>query len=114
MAARARTRPRTARAERSPRSKKRNPNVLSRLNRPDVIGTFAAIAALVAALFVPAVQQAIGEGRDWTLRTFGLGIFIVLAWVLLAGADANGLEQLFSTARARRDAWLDSLLPPGE
>ena len=88
MAARARTRPRTARAERSPRSKKRNPNVLSRLNRPDVIGTFAAIAALVAALFVPAVQQAIGEGRDWTLRTFGLGIFIVLAWVLLAGAAA--------------------------
>lgn len=34
--------------------------------------------------------------------------------VLLAGADADGLEQLFSTARARRDAWLDSLLPPGE
>lgn len=34
--------------------------------------------------------------------------------VLLAGADAAGLEQLFSTARARRDAWLDSLVPPGE
>lgn len=34
--------------------------------------------------------------------------------VLLASADAAGLEQLFSTARARRDAWLDSLLPPGE
>ena len=34
--------------------------------------------------------------------------------VLLAAADADGLEQLFSTARARRDAWLDSLLPPGE
>jgi len=34
--------------------------------------------------------------------------------VLLAGADAAGLEALFSTARARRDAWLDSLLPPGE
>jgi prephenate dehydrogenase len=34
--------------------------------------------------------------------------------VLLAGADADGLEALFSTARARRDAWLDSLLPPGE
>ena len=34
--------------------------------------------------------------------------------VLLAGADAAGLEQLFSTARARRDAWLESLLPPGE
>ena len=34
--------------------------------------------------------------------------------VLLAGADAPGIEALFSTARARRDAWLDSLLPPGE
>ena len=34
--------------------------------------------------------------------------------VLLAGGDAAGLEALFSTARARRDAWLDSLLPPGE
>jgi prephenate dehydrogenase len=34
--------------------------------------------------------------------------------VLLAGSDADGLERLFSTARARRDAWLESLLPPGE
>jgi prephenate dehydrogenase len=34
--------------------------------------------------------------------------------VLLAGGDAEGLEALFSTARARRDAWLDSLLPSGE
>ena len=33
---------------------------------------------------------------------------------LLAGADAAGLEQMFSTARDRRDAWLESLLPPGE
>jgi prephenate dehydrogenase len=34
--------------------------------------------------------------------------------VLLAGADAAGLEDLFSTARARRDAWLEALCPPGE
>jgi prephenate dehydrogenase len=34
--------------------------------------------------------------------------------VMLAGADADGLEAMFSTARERRDAWLDSLLPPGE
>ncbi len=39
---------------------------------------------------------------------------LMRARVLLAGADAEGLQQLFSTARARRDAWLDSLLPPGE
>jgi prephenate dehydrogenase len=34
--------------------------------------------------------------------------------VLLAGGDAEGLEALFSTARTRREAWLDSLLPSGE
>lgn len=34
--------------------------------------------------------------------------------VLLAGADATGLETMFSAARTRRDAWLDSLSPSGE
>ncbi len=34
--------------------------------------------------------------------------------VLLAGADADGLEQLFATARSRRDAWLQTLVPVGE
>ena len=34
--------------------------------------------------------------------------------VLLAGADSDGLEMMFNTARARRDAWLESLLPVGE
>jgi prephenate dehydrogenase len=34
--------------------------------------------------------------------------------VLLAGADAGGLEAMFATARARREAWLQSLEPPGE
>lgn len=29
--------------------------------------------------------------------------------VLLAGADGDGLEDLFATARTRRDAWLDTL-----
>ncbi|MDO9273070.1 MAG: prephenate dehydrogenase/arogenate dehydrogenase family protein [Rugosibacter sp.] len=33
---------------------------------------------------------------------------------LLAGADAQGLQAMFDTARTRRDAWLDSLTPPGE
>jgi prephenate dehydrogenase len=31
--------------------------------------------------------------------------------VLLASGDAAGLEAMFATARARRDAWLDSLSP---
>ncbi len=34
--------------------------------------------------------------------------------VLLARADGAALEAMFGTARARRDAWLDSLLPSGE
>jgi prephenate dehydrogenase len=34
--------------------------------------------------------------------------------VLLAGADAGSLEAMFATARARREAWLQSLEPPGE
>jgi len=34
--------------------------------------------------------------------------------VLLASADSTGLEAMFATARARRDAWLESLLPVGE
>jgi prephenate dehydrogenase len=33
---------------------------------------------------------------------------------LLAGADAQGLQAMFDTARTRRDAWLESLLPVGE
>jgi prephenate dehydrogenase len=31
--------------------------------------------------------------------------------VLLASGDSDGLEAMFATARARRDAWLDSLQP---
>ncbi len=35
--------------------------------------------------------------------------------VLLAAGDSTGLEAMFASARARRDAWLDSLVPlPGE
>jgi prephenate dehydrogenase len=34
--------------------------------------------------------------------------------VLLASADSAGIEGMFATARARRDAWLDSLLPSVE
>jgi prephenate dehydrogenase len=32
--------------------------------------------------------------------------------VLLASADSAGMEAMFATARTRRDAWLESLLPP--
>jgi prephenate dehydrogenase len=36
---------------------------------------------------------------------------LLRARVLLASADSGGLEKMFATARARRDAWLDSLTP---
>ncbi len=39
---------------------------------------------------------------------------LLRARVLLAAADSAGLEKMFATARARRDAWLDSLQPVGE
>ncbi len=39
---------------------------------------------------------------------------LMRARVLLAGADAEGLQAMFDTARTRRDAWLDDLTPPGE
>ena len=34
--------------------------------------------------------------------------------ILLAGADADGLERMFGIARERRDAWLAGLAPVGE
>ncbi|MGB4766069.1 MAG: prephenate dehydrogenase dimerization domain-containing protein, partial [Rugosibacter sp.] len=36
---------------------------------------------------------------------------LMRAKVLLASADAVGLHDFFATARTRRDAWLDSLIP---
>lgn len=39
---------------------------------------------------------------------------LLRARVLLASADGDGLEAMFGSARARRDAWLESMLPSGE
>jgi len=39
---------------------------------------------------------------------------LLRARVLLASADSGGLEKMFAAARARRDAWLESLQPVGE
>ncbi len=89
MAARARTRPqRSARGARSTRSKQRSRLSFARLDSPEVLGAIATLAALVALFFVVDVGTALAEARDWTLRTFGLGVFVVLAWVLLAAAAA--------------------------
>ena len=86
MAARSGTRPR---ATRSTRTRKRKSQFsLASLNRPEVLGALAALVALVALVFVTDVRSAIADGRDWVLRTFGLGIFVVLAWALAAAAAA--------------------------
>lgn len=39
---------------------------------------------------------------------------LMRARVMLAEADGAALEQMFALSRERRDAWLDSLAPPGE
>ena len=89
MTARARTRPRASASGRSTRSRKRKNSLSFRwLNRPETLGALAAVGGLVAIFFIADVREAIGDARDWVLRTFGLGIFIVLAWVLLAAAAA--------------------------
>ncbi len=39
---------------------------------------------------------------------------LLKARVLLAGADGAGLQAMFDNARDTRNAWLESLSPPGE
>jgi S-DNA-T family DNA segregation ATPase FtsK/SpoIIIE len=53
-----------------------------------VLGSTAALAAIVALFFFADVQGAAADTRDWVLRSFGLGIFVILAWVVLAAAAA--------------------------
>ncbi|MEO8538187.1 MAG: DNA translocase FtsK [bacterium] len=58
----------------------------------------AAVAALVAVLFFADVRGAIADIRDSVLRTVGLGIFVILAWAVLAALAGwrewylNGLQ----------------------
>ncbi len=86
MAARSGTRPRAARAPRS--RKKQSQFSLDFFNRPEALGIVAAAIALVAIIFLVDVRAGALNARDWTLRTFGLGIFVVLVWALLATASA--------------------------
>jgi len=87
MAARARTRPRSARGERAPRAKRKT-SLASRLNSPELFGAAATLAALTALFFVVDVGHAVSTARDWTLRTFGLAVFVLLGWVMFAAAAA--------------------------
>ena len=81
MAARSGTRPRVSRSR-----KRKSQFSLSRVNQPEVFGVLAAVAALIAILFLVDVQSAVANTRDWILETFGVGIFVVLTWVLLGAA----------------------------
>lgn len=81
MAARSGTRPRVSRSR-----KRKSQFSLSRVNQPEVFGVLAAAAALIAILFLVDVQSAVANTRDWILETFGVGIFVVLTWVLLGAA----------------------------
>ena len=88
MAARARTRPRSAPA-RSSRAKKPGAKFsIQTLNRPELLGGVAALAALVSLVFFTDFTGSLADARDWVMRRFGLGIFVVLGWTLLAGAAA--------------------------
>lgn len=87
MAARARTRPRAAQAERRPRGRKRKSRFsLARLNRPRVLGPLAIVAVLASAAIAFDGAEIGRSLRDWHLRTFGLGILVVLGWGLYGAA----------------------------
>ncbi|MCA9843501.1 MAG: DNA translocase FtsK [Dehalococcoidia bacterium] len=84
MAARARTRGRTARPRKSKRSSWWKPN--GALFRAEVVGI--AIVAFTIALipFVVDVSVVFSEARDWIVRTFGMGLFIVAGLSIAGGA----------------------------
>ncbi len=87
MTARTRAKPRTAR----PRARRRKP-FFSRPSfmRAEFVGLAVALGALAALPWVVDLGAVLSETRDWFVRTFGLGIFIVAALSVLGGwAIAN-------------------------
>ncbi|MGE5597465.1 MAG: DNA translocase FtsK [Hyphomicrobiales bacterium] len=83
MAARTRSRPRAARSTRSKRGK----SFLSRkqLLQPEAAG-FLVIAVVVASLpFLVDVPEVAAKGRDWLVRTAGLGIFVIAVLSVIGG-----------------------------
>ncbi len=87
MAARARTRPRTARADTSSRGRKRKSRFsLAKFNRPGIVGPVAILAVLAAAAIAFDGAEVGRSARDWLLRTFGFGLLVVLAWALYGAA----------------------------
>ena len=115
MAARARTRPRTARADTSSRGRKRKSRFsLAKFNRPGIVGPVAILAVLAAAAIAFDGAEVGRSARDWLLRTFGFGLLVVLAWALYGASVIFGLTHLpinylVFTSRDWREAWLTLL-----
>ena len=87
MAARTRTRPRAARGQSRPSSRKQSNHRPSKwFTRPDVLGAIAVVAALVVAGVLFDGARMAADARDWTLERFGLGVLVICGWVLYAAA----------------------------
>lgn len=83
MAAHTRSRPR---APRSPRTRRRGRSWgASSFLKPEFIGLAIAALTLAAIPFVVDVTAVAAEARDWLMRTFGLGLFILAALSVLGG-----------------------------
>ncbi len=88
MTARTRAKPRTARAPRARRRKSffSKPSLI----RAEFVGLAIALGAIAALPWLVDMGAVLSETRDWFVRTFGLGIFIVAALSVLGGwAIAN-------------------------
>jgi S-DNA-T family DNA segregation ATPase FtsK/SpoIIIE len=89
MTARARTRPRPARSSGASRSRKRKSSLPFGPVKPrDAAIAIAGVIAVAALFFMTDIPGALSDARDWTLRTFGLGVFILLAWAAVAAVAA--------------------------
>ncbi len=89
MTARARTRPRTARSTSKTRGKQRSKSFsLNSFKRPDVLGGLAAVIGIAVIAIAFDGPSLAANTRDWVLQRFGLGIFVVMGWVLFAAAAA--------------------------
>lgn len=81
MAARTRTRTRASRSTRRGKPFWKKKQIL----QPEVVGLALAVAAVAALPFLVDLGEVASRGRDWLVRTAGLGIFILAALSVLGG-----------------------------
>lgn len=84
MTARTRSRPRPARASRA--RKRKSFFSEQNIGRPEVLGAAVLVVVLSVFAVMVDVPAAAADVRDTVLRRLGLGVFVVLAWVLVGGA----------------------------